>query len=125
RKNTVTLSESDLSIRVQAGPASWSMMPSVRGDMIVRTGGQESPLRLADARKIAVTRFDTGFKAGVKINLSQWQRDRGGPAHDLAPDLAPDLALTLTLCLEGRDEEVVFEAAASEHQTLLRQLDWP
>lgn len=121
RKNTVTLSESDLSISVQAGPASWSMMPSARGDMIVRTGGHEFPLRLADARKIAVTRFETGFKAGVKINLSQWRVDRGGPA----PDLAPDLTVTLTLCLEGRDEEVVFEAAASERQTLLRQLDWP
>ncbi len=84
RKNAVTLSESDLSISVQAGPASWSMMPSVRGDMIVRAGGEESPLRLADARQIAVTRFDTGFKTGVKINLSQWLRDRGGPTHDLA-----------------------------------------
>src|SRR6476620_6297082 len=60
RKNAVTLSESDLSISVQAGAASWSMRPSARGDMIVRTGSQELPLRLADARKIAVTRFDTG-----------------------------------------------------------------
>ena len=67
-------------------------------------GGEEFPLRLADARQIAVTRFDTGFKTGVKINLSKWLRDRGGPT--------PTCPLTLTLCLEGRDEDVVFEAAA-------------
>jgi hypothetical protein len=121
RKNAVTLRESDLSITIQAGPASWSMMPSVRGDMIVRAGGEESPLRIAEARQIAVTRFDTGFKTGVKINLSRWLRDGSGPTQDLAPDLV----MTLTLCLEGRDEDVVFEAAASEHQTFLRQLDWP
>src|SRR5262249_52769151 len=107
RKNTITFNESDFSIRVQAGPALWSMMPSIRGDMLVKIRGEESPLRLADARRNVVTRFDTGFKTGVKINLGGWQRRPGDTL---------DLTMTLTLCLEGRDEEVVFEAAASEHE---------
>src|SRR5262249_15060938 len=106
RKNTVTINESDLSIKVQAGPASWSMMPSARGAMLVRAPGEDFALRLADARQIAVTRFDTGFKTGVKIKLGNWQHDGYG--------VALDLTLTLTLCLEGKDEEVVFEAAAAE-----------
>src|SRR5581483_3716705 len=59
----------------------------------------------------------TGFKTGVKIRLSGWSN----------PSNSVPLGLTvyLTIALEGRDEEVVFDVAADEHDTAVRRLDWP
>src|SRR5262249_4889408 len=118
-KTSVTV-EANLAIKVQAGTALWEMVPSSASDMLVRSGGQDLYLRLADARKINVTPYDTGFKKGIKISLSGW-RAAGAPNN--AADL--DVKLFLTVCLEGRDEELVFDAAASEGQAVIRQLDWP
>jgi uncharacterized protein DUF5696 len=115
RKKRVTLNAANLAINVQAGPANWSMLPSSARDMLVRSKGQEFYLRLIDAQKVAITRYDTGFKTGIKISLGQWPQQ----GSDL------DLNLFLTVCLEGRDEEVVFDVAAGEHETVVRQLDWP
>ena len=115
RKKRVTLNAANLAINVQAGPANWSMLPSSARDMLVRSKGQEFYLRLIDAQKVAITRYDTGFKTGIKISLGQWRHQ----GSDL------DLNLFLTVCLEGRDEEVVFDVAAGEHETVVRQLDWP
>jgi hypothetical protein len=110
KKTTVTLSETDLALKVQAGDASWQMAPSTTGDLKVKSNGSEFSLRLADAAK-TITRYDTGFKTGIKIILSNWKN--------------LDLKLVLTLALEGRDEELVFDATAQEHETIVRQLDWP
>ena len=115
KKNKVTLNESDLALRVQAGVAEWSMMPSSAKDMLVKANGEEFYLRLADAKKISIVPYDTGFKTGVKISLSQWQH-KGATL---------DLSIYLTICLEGKDEELVFDTSASERDTALRQLDWP
>ena len=120
KKNKVTLDESDLSVKVQAGAALWEMVPSSAKDLLVRSRGEEFYLRLADARRITITPYDTGFKTGVKINLGEWRH--GGLLHR-GEEL--DLSLTLTVCLEGRDEELVFDAAAGEHEAVVRQLDWP
>ena len=115
KKNRATLDESDLALSVQTGAARWTMARSSATDMLVKSKGKEFYLRLADAKKISIVPYDTGFKAGVKISLAQWRHE----GNDL------DLALFLTVCLEGKDEELVFDASASEHETLLRQLDWP
>ncbi|MGH9969021.1 MAG: DUF5696 domain-containing protein [Pyrinomonadaceae bacterium] len=115
KKNTVTLNQADLSLVVQAGPARWSLMPSVARDMFVKTGGEEIYVRLADARKITIEPYDTGFKTGVKISLSQW-RHKGQPL---------DLSLFLTISLEGADEELIFDAVAQEERAVIKQLDWP
>src|SRR5262249_31593383 len=123
KKNRVTLNESDLALSVQAGPAHWAMVPSSAQDMLVRSRGEEFYLRLADARKIEIKSYDTGFKTGIKISLSEWQC--GGASQSPNNGAELDLRLFLTVCLEGRDEELVFDAAASERETILRQLDWP
>ena len=115
KKNKVLINEADLSIRVDSDSAHWLMMPSAAKDMLVKNGGAEFFLRLADARKITVVRYDTGFKTGVKISLDSWPH-KGGTVS---------LPLFLTVCLEGINEEVVFDTAASEQTTVLRQLDWP
>jgi hypothetical protein len=115
RTTTVTLSASNLLLRIQAGRAAWSMVPSSATDMIVRSAGEDVSLRLADARKIAITPYDTGFKTGVKVVLEGWRvRER-----------ELDVALFLTIAIEGRSEEVVFDVAAREGSAVVRQLDWP
>ena len=115
KKNRVTINEADLSIRVDSDSVHWLMMPSAGKDMLVKSGGEESFLRLADARKITVVPYDTGFKTGVKISLDSWPH-KGRTVS---------LPLFLTVCIEGINEELVFDTAASEQTTTLRQLDWP
>ena len=113
--NSFTLNASDLSLSIQAGPAQWQLMPSKLGDMIVRSKDHEISLRLADARKISIIPYDTGFKTGVKLALSGWV--------DKTNNL--DLDLFLTIALEGKSEELVLDVVAHERDATLRQLDWP
>jgi hypothetical protein len=120
KKNKITLNESDLAMSVQAGRVLWTMVPSQDSDMVVKSKGEEFPLRLADAGKIDIKPYDTGFKTGVKIRL---ERFRNNGLLNAGPEL--DLALCLTVCLEGNDEDLVCEAAAIEHEATVRQLDWP
>src|SRR5215831_15399655 len=73
KKTSVTVDEADLTVRVHAETALWEMRPSSPKEMLVRSGGQDFYLRLADARNIAITPYDTGFKKGIKISLSGWR----------------------------------------------------
>ncbi len=111
KTNRVTLNETNLALTIQAGTAQWTMMPSQSGDMLVRSKGEQLSLRLADAKKISIVPYDAAFKTGVKISLSGWQQ--------------LDLELFLTICLEGKNEEIVFDVVANEREATLRQLDWP
>src|SRR5258705_4096665 len=108
------------------------MVPSSANDMLVKLKGEAAYLRLAAAQKRTITRYDTGFKTGVKIALSGWRAQRltgagkagGTPAVPLT--IAPaDLMVVLTVCLEGSDEELVFDIVANERDAVVRQLDWP
>src|SRR5260370_40740198 len=54
KKNKVTLNEANLAIDVQAGSARWAMVPSAGNDMLVKSEGEEFPLRLTEARKLSV-----------------------------------------------------------------------
>ncbi len=115
RRTTVTLAPQDLRVRIQAGGATWDMVPSSETDLMVRAAGADVPLHLADAARIAITPYDTGYKTGLKLKLSGWR------AHSTELDVA----LSLTIAIEGRDEEVVFDAAAREGTAVVRRLDWP
>jgi hypothetical protein len=115
QKHKVILNERNLAIEVEAGAARWSMVASTPHDMLVKSGRQEFPIGLSQAKKIEIVPYDAGFKTGVKISLSAWSHNSTNF----------DLSLFLTLCLEGRDEDLVFDIAASEHDATLRQLDWP
>src|SRR4051794_12103389 len=75
KKQTVTLNASDLALQVTSGPATWAMVPSGPNDLLVKSRGEQLPLRLADAKHIAIEPYDTGFKTGVKITLSDWPHD--------------------------------------------------
>ncbi len=120
KQQVVTLNEGDLALGIEAGPAVWQMVPSEPDDMLVKAGGDEFPLRLADAPRKEIVPYDTGFSNGVKITLGHWRRP--GAANDAA---ALDLTLYLTVALEGPDEELVFDVAADEGGAVVRRLDWP
>jgi hypothetical protein len=62
RRNTVTLNESDLALKVEAGASVWEMAPSSASDMLVRSKGADSYVRLADAQRQTIARYDTGSK---------------------------------------------------------------
>src|SRR5260370_7173143 len=115
QKNRLTINETDLALNVQAGPAQWVMVPSKAGDMLVKSRGEEVSLRLAGAKTISVVPYDTGFKTGVKIHLAGWKQKSNNI----------ELELLLTVCLQGTDEELVFDVTANEHDATLRQLDCP
>jgi hypothetical protein len=115
KANTVAVNETDLSLKVQAGPATWQLVPSTAQDMSVGAKGAEFYLRLADAEKKMISSYDTGFKTGIKIVLSGWERE----GKQL------NLSLTMTICLEGKKEDLVFDIVANEGAIAIKQLDWP
>ena len=117
----VTLRASDLTLEIRHAGTTWAMVPSGPEDMVVKSVAQEFPLRLADARSIEVAPYRTGFRTGIKIQLGGWRR----PAAASGTGPALDLRLTLTVGLEGQGEELVFDVAAQEGQTVVRRLDWP
>jgi hypothetical protein len=102
RKQKVVLTESNLALEVRAGSAVWNMVASGTNDMLVKSAGTEFSLRLADAKSIEIERYDTGFKTGVKLALSDWQHN----------GKRVDVKLHLTICLEGADDELVFTLSA-------------
>jgi hypothetical protein len=89
KHNQVTLTESNLALAIQAGSAQWNLMPSIAGDMLVKSKGEDISLRIADAKKITIVPYDTGFKTGLKISASGWQQkgieDRGRSNQEIAP----------------------------------------
>jgi Family of unknown function (DUF5696) len=119
RKQTVTLDEKDLAIHIQAGPAKWDMVPSATNDMLVRWHGKLFPVRMADARKISIAPYDTGFETGLKLTLSDWKN----PKSDSGAGF--DLTLYLTMGLQGDAEDLDFGIAAKEGDAAVHQLDWP
>src|SRR3954452_1011311 len=100
KKQTVTLNASTLALEIKSGPTTWAMVPSGANDMLVKSRGEEFPLRLADAKHIAIEPYDTGFKTGVKITLGDWPHD----------GQVLDAKLYLTVCLEGKDEDLICDA---------------
>ena len=116
KKQKVSLDERTLAISVQAGPVTWTMAGSQPDDLLVKSKAGEFELRLADAGKTEIVKYDTGYQTGVKIRLSQFRSKAGSEL---------DFQLVLTMGLEGKDEDLVFNIAAIEHETVVRQLDWP
>ncbi len=107
-------------MKVEAGTVVWAMGPSSKEDMLVKSEGEEFYVRLADAGKIDITPYDTGFMTGVKITLTRFRHN--GMLHK---GRTLDLTLYLTICLDGKAEELVMSAAANEREATVRLLDWP
>lgn len=112
QRQRVLLDARDHTIHIESGPVEWKTLPPTAKDLVVKRGGETFALDLRAARKISVAPYDTGYKSGVKLTLSDWEQ-------------APDLKLFLTLALEGKDEDFVFDIAAVEGETRIDRLDWP
>jgi len=120
QKTRLTLNATNLALEVHAGAAEWRTAPSGEKDMLIKARGQERYVRLTAAKRLKIEPYDTGFKTGLKIILEGWD-----PTQTTQTTTPRDVTLYLTICLEGRDEEVVFDAAAHEGGAAVRQLDWP
>jgi hypothetical protein len=120
KKNTVALDQKSLAVTIQTSAAIWQMVPSSTKDMLIRSRGEDADIQLSAAREVQVTAYDTGYKTGVKVVLSGWQQNVRQAQH-----AERGLTLFLTICLEGEAEDVVFDVAAVEQDTVVRQLDWP
>ena len=119
-KNTVELNESTLAVAIHAGPVTWHLMPSSAQDMVAALNGDEFPMRLADAGRVIIAPYETGFKTGVRITLDQFRN-----SGQRAPGSPLDLRVVLTMCLEGGDEDLVFDAIVNEHAAAVKELNWP
>lgn len=115
KKHSVTFFPSEFSLRINTKSIEWKTVASSIDDMLVQRHREPIKLRLSEAKKITTERYDAGFKAGIKITLSGWRHK----------DQELDLKLFLMICLEGKDEDVVFDIAAEEGDATLRRLDWP
>lgn len=120
RKITVVLNDSDLGIAVRAGPVTWKMAPSSDRDMRLSAAGDEFYVRLADAQKVGIAPYKTGFKTGVRIILEGF-RDKGVRARGSLLNTR----VVLTLCLEGEDDDLVATAMVNENGTAVERLNWP
>ena len=54
KRNRVTFDATNFAMTVQTGSTLWAMMPSGPNDMLVKSDGSEFPVRLADAKHIAI-----------------------------------------------------------------------
>ncbi len=120
KKNVVEIQEKDFAVLVHAGQVMWRMVPSSADDMLVSVDGDRFRLRLADAGQIAISPYETGFKTGVRIVLEQFRNTGQRALGSLL-----NLRVVLTVCLEGPDEELVWEAMANEHGAEVKELNWP
>src|SRR4029078_8832734 len=59
--NSIAVNQSNLGLTIKAGETTWTMKPSIVGDMLVNSNGKNVALRLADAKKIDIVPYDTGF----------------------------------------------------------------
>jgi len=115
QRHKVILNAADLSMTVEAGPVTWKLLPSVGDDMTVEVAGKVFKLRLVDAGKIQISPYETGFKSGAKIHLSQFQHE----------NRSLGLELQLFVCLEGTEEDLVCEVVPTEKTASIKQLLWP
>ena len=115
QKNRIELNPSDLQMTVYAGSRRWSMIRSFSGDLIVENSGERLSTRLANAGKKEISSYQTGFKTGVKINLSDF----------VSEDKKLDVQIQLFACLEGEDEELVCEIIATEKTATVLECFWP
>src|SRR4051812_39560542 len=63
-KHKVTLTESTLAVRIDAGPVTWNLAASEPDDLLVKSKGEEFNLHLTDAETVSIVPYDTGYKTG-------------------------------------------------------------
>ena len=114
-KSRLKFNPSNLQITVHTEGRTWLMAPSFNGDLVVESAGQRLSLRLADAGKMDISPYNTGFKGGLKIRLTDFRQG----------DREIDLQISLFVCLEGSGEEMACELVPEEKNTNIIECCWP
>ncbi len=112
---TVTVDSKTLAMHVRDGNISWDTEGSTKGDLTVERNGRNIALRLADAQRVGIEAYKTGFKSGIMVLLS-------GYTHE---DQQVDISLQLSVCLQAPDEDLVCELVAAEDVAAVKQCFWP
>lgn len=115
RQNTLTLDPATLEMKISSGSHAWVMNPSYDGDLVIKQGAAIIPLKLAGAGRKIISPYRTGFRTGVKIDLSDYR----------AANTPLDLRIQLFIGLEGRDEDLVCEILATDGEARVRECSWP
>lgn len=115
KRLTVIFSSDTFAIQVKDKNVIWNLEESGKGDLIVERKGQKIPLRLGDAKNIDITPYETGFKSGLKIKLTDYSFQ----------DTQLDLALTLFVCLQTPDEDLICELVTKEDVITVKECFWP
>ena len=115
KHRTVTLREADFKIALTSGSVHWDFLAAADNDLTLNVQGKNVQFKLTDARKREISSYQTGYQAGLLIQLSQFQHQ----GKNL------DLALQLFVCLEGSDEDLVCEVIAKEGSAVIKECLWP
>ena len=110
----VCVDESDLQMVVLDGATTWPFVAGAEQELTVFQG-KPIACRLVDAQERTISRYQTGFKKGIRITLDRFVKE-GQPL---------DFGITLTVCLEGKGEDLVCEIAAQERQAVVQLCLWP
>lgn len=115
QRHTVIVRPDTLALQVKDQSVTWGLEGSTEGDLLVEHKGQSMSLRLAAATKVDVTPYDTGFMAGVKIELTGYRHS----------DMPLDLRMQLFVGLQTPDEDLVCRIGAIEGRTRVMECRWP
>jgi hypothetical protein len=111
----VDLNPATLQMTVRIGDRTWSTVASFAGDLVAEAAGKTYSLRLADAGRRQVSRYETGFKTGVRISLGDFRQE----------STAVPVRMDLFLCLEGPQEELACDVVAQENEARVLECSWP
>ncbi len=114
-KTRVELNPATLQMTIRSGDRTWSTVASFAGDLVAEASGKTFSLRLADAGRRQVSRCETGFKTGVRISLGDFRQE----------DVSVGVRIDLSICLEGKQEELVCELVAHEDDARVLECSWP
>ncbi|MBN1817960.1 MAG: hypothetical protein JW828_11420 [Sedimentisphaerales bacterium] len=115
QKHTAVLNGKTLALQVRDQGVLWSLEGSQQGDLLTEYNGQTTSLCLAEASKIEIAGYNTGFMSGVNVQLTGFRHN----------DNPLDLQIQLFLCLQGPDEDLVCEIVATENRTRIKECRWP
>ncbi|MEN6334066.1 MAG: hypothetical protein ABFE01_07370, partial [Phycisphaerales bacterium] len=114
-RTRVDLNPATLQMTVRIGDRTWSTVASFAGDLVAEAAGKTYSLRLADAGRRQVSRYETGFKTGVRISLGDFRQE----------STAVPVRMDLFLCLEGPREELACDVVAQENEARVLECSWP
>jgi len=115
KRLAVIFNSDTFAIQVKDKDVIWNLEESSKGDLIVEREGQKIPLRLGDAKNVDIMPYETGFKSGLKIKLTDYSYQ----------NTQLDLAVTLFICLQTPDEDLICELVVKEDVITVKECFWP